>query len=155
VGSGGKHVRNPTRQQNGTCIKAGSEHGFRFLSILVYLPSIFAQQYVVGSWAFVIPHPFRLDPEEDPHPPSDHLQKLHKEYAAFQIIEVVQVWRELETPGTPQQKIDQYRGIVQLLRVEIAMPPQAPGVFGVVSLSAGREERQIPVLGHVPVKGVK
>lgn len=44
------------------------------------------------------PHPLRLHPEEDPHPPPHHLRHLQQENRALEIVPVIQMRAEFETP---------------------------------------------------------
>jgi hypothetical protein len=39
--------------------------------------------------------------------------------------------------------------------VEVSVPPEPIRMLGVVSLTAGRKERQVPVFGHIPIERVK
>jgi len=42
--------------------------------------------------------PFCLHAKEDPHPAPQHFEKFHDEDSAFEVIEMVKMGRELETP---------------------------------------------------------
>lgn len=103
----------------------------------------------------MIPTPFRFHPQENPDEPPKHLQKLHDENAALQVVEVVQMRRELEAPGAAQQEVDENGAIVHLLGVEMRVSAEAPRVLGVVAFLAGGEEGEVPVFGDVPVEGVE
>lgn len=45
--------------------------------------------------------PFGLNPQENPHPSAANFQEFHQEDTALQIVEVIQVRRQLETPRAP------------------------------------------------------
>ena len=62
------------------------------LLVLIYLPSKIDQKYIVLYRRLVVAHPFCFNPEENPHPPSQDLQKLHQENSSLQVIKVVQMW---------------------------------------------------------------
>jgi hypothetical protein len=65
--------------------------------------------------------PFGLDAEEDPDPASKNFEQLHHKDAAFQVIEVVQVWRELETPSATEHQVHADSTVVHFFGVEIAI----------------------------------
>jgi hypothetical protein len=99
--------------------------------------------------------PFGLDTEEDPDPASKNLKQFHHEDAAFQVVEVVQMWRELETPSTTEHQVHADSTIVHLLGMEVAIATQGPWMLRVVSLSCCREQGQIPILCDIPVERVE
>jgi hypothetical protein len=65
--------------------------------------------------------PFGLDTEEDPDPASKDFEQLHHKDAAFQIVEVVQMRRELETPSATEHQVHADSTIVHFFGVEIAI----------------------------------
>ena len=79
--------------------------------------------------------PFGLDTEKDPDPTSKNLKQFHHKDATFQIVKVVQVWRELETPCTTKHQVHADSTIVHFLGMEIAITAQSPWMLRVVSLS--------------------
>jgi hypothetical protein len=83
--------------------------------------------------------PFGLDTEEDPDPASKNLKQFHHKDATFQVVEVVQMWREFETPSTTEHQIHADSTIVHLLGMEVAIATQRPRVLRVISLFCCRE----------------
>ena len=63
--------------------------------------------------------------------------------------------RQLETPCAPQHEIDDNRAVVHFFTVEVRVPAEAPGVFGVVAVRGRGEEGEVPVLGDIPIEGVE
>ncbi len=112
------------------------------------------QQAESIMWPVVLT-PFGFYTEENPHPAPHNFHQLHHEDAALQIVEVVQMRRQLEAPCAPQKKIYHYRGIVHFLCVKISVSPQAIRMLGIVPFSARREKCQVPILGHIPVEGIE
>lgn len=99
--------------------------------------------------------PFSLDTEEYPDPASKNLKQFHHKDAAFQVVKVVQVWRELETPSTTKHQVHADSTIVHLLGMEVAIATQSPWMLRVVSLSGRREQGQIPILCDIPVERIE
>lgn len=99
--------------------------------------------------------PFSLDTEKDPDPASKNLKQFHDEDATFQIIEVVQVWRELEAPCTSEHQIYADSTIVHFLGMEVPIAAKSPWMLRVVSLSGCREQGQIPIFCDIPVKRIE
>jgi hypothetical protein len=65
--------------------------------------------------------PFGLDTEEYPDPASKDLEQFHHEYTALQIVEVVQMWRELETPSATEHQVHADSTIVHLLGMKVTI----------------------------------
>lgn len=83
--------------------------------------------------------PFSLDTEEDPNPASKNLKQLHHKDATLQIVEVVQVWRELEAPCTSEHQIYTDSTIVHFLGMEVPIAAKSPWMLRVISLSGCRK----------------
>jgi hypothetical protein len=99
--------------------------------------------------------PLSLDTEKHPDPATKHLQHLDGEDAALEIIEMVEVGRQLQAPRAAQDEVERDDEVVEARVAEVEDAAEAPGVVGRVALVFGREEREVPVLGHVPVEGVE
>lgn len=99
--------------------------------------------------------PFGLDTEEDPDPASKNFKQFHHKDATFQIVKVVQMWREFETPCTTEHQVHTDSTIVHLFGMEVAIATQSPWMLWVVSLSGRRKQGQIPVLRDIPVERIE
>lgn len=129
--------------------------GRTLITIIILIPwPHIAEQDVVGHRQPVGPHPLAFDSKEYPHPSPQHLQDLHGEDAAFQVVEMVQMHAQLQTPRAPQQRIHDNGSIIEFFCVEKAMPTEAPGILRAVALAGAGEEGQVPILCHVPVEAV-
>ena len=98
------------------------------------------------------PTPFGLNPEENPDPSSRDFQKLHGKYPTLEVVEVIEMRRELEAPGAAEEKVHENDGIVDLLGVEEEVPTQSPRVLRVIALSGGGKHREIPIFGDIPIE---
>lgn len=124
------------------------------ITIIIINPGHIPQQNIIRRRPAMIPNPLALDAEEDPYPPPQHLEDLHGENPPLKIIKVVQMHAEFQTPRTPQQGIHGDSGVVEFLGVEPAVSAETPRVFWVIAFAGAREERQVPVLGYVPVETI-
>ena len=66
---------------------------------------------------------------------------------------MIQMRRELKTPGTTQQQVNDDGTVVNLFCVKVEMSSQAVRVFW--AFSSRGEKRQIPVASNIPVKRVE
>jgi len=66
---------------------------------------------------------------------------------------VVEMRGELQAPRASQYEVNDDDSVVKLVAVKIAMPSETIWMLWVVTV--GREEREIPVLCHVPVERIK
>lgn len=99
--------------------------------------------------------PFRFYPEKNPNEATKNLQQLHDENAALEIVEMVQMRRELEAPRASEHQIEEDCTVVHFLGVEIEMTSKAPGMVRVFAFVGRGEEGEVPVFSNVPVKGVE
>ena len=125
------------------------------LLVLINLVGEITQQDVIRSWSTVISNPLGLDSEEDPNPTSKDFQQFHQENTAFEIVEMVQMWRQFEAPSASQQQIHRYYSIVQLMDLEVPMLAQTVWMFRVVPFPGSGEESQVPIFCHVPIERVE
>lgn len=93
--------------------------------------------------------PLRLHTEENPDPSPQKLEEFHGEDASLEVIEVIQVWGELQAPCTPQQSVHDNSSVVEFLGVKVAVSSQPKGILWVIPLS-WREQGQVPISHHVP-----
>ena len=68
---------------------------------------------------------------------------------------MVQVRRELEAPCAAEHEIEENRAVVHFSGVEVGVAPQTPGVILVVAFARRGEQGEVPVLGDIPVEGIK
>jgi hypothetical protein len=135
-------------------IELGDVHIIRLL-IAVIIPIRHITKYnIVWRWPAMIPHPFALHAEKDPDPSPENFEHLHRENAPLEIIKVIQMRTQLQTPCTPQQRIYDNRRVIELFGMEVAIPSQAPWVVWVVALLWKGEEREIPIARYIPVEAV-
>lgn len=99
--------------------------------------------------------PLGLDAEEDPDPAAEDLEQLEGEDGALPVGDAAEVRAQLEAPRAAQQQVQGDDAVVQGGRADVQAAAQAE------RLEVGRgpqlvvEERQVPVLGHVPVEAVE
>ncbi len=62
---------------------------------------------------------------------------------------------KLEAPSAAQHEIEDNGSVVDLLGVEMSVPPQTPGMLWIIAFGRGGEEGEIPILSNVPVKRIK
>lgn len=117
------------------------------------------QKHVVGRRAAIAPHcsdrqpsarqqvtrrggtdrltPLSLDPQKDPDPPPENLQALDGKHTTLQVVKVVQMRAQLETPRHPEQQVQRDGDIVHIGGVEVAVAAQAVGLGRVVGVGDG------------------
>lgn len=98
-----------------------SKHN-HLIAIIIFTPHHIPQQNIIRRRPPMIPHPLRLHAKENPHPPPKHLQHLHGEDPALEIVEVVQMRTELQAPCAPQHGVHDDRAVVEFLGVEPSVP---------------------------------
>lgn len=130
-----------------------SKHN-RLIAIIIFTSRHVSQQNIIRRRPPMIPHPLRLHTKENPHPPPKHLQHLHGENPALEIVEMVQMRAELQAPCTPQHGVHHDRAVVEFLGVEPPVAAQAPGVLGIVAFLWRGEEAEVPVARDVPVEAI-
>lgn len=126
--------------------------------------SIISKQYALAdtilaktgqSVARVVPNPLGFDSEEDPDPTTKDFQKLNNEYRALKVNNMVQVRTELETPRAPEHQIKDNDTVVSGWRANIEASAKTKRMIQSIPLLRRREQRQVPILGHIPVEGVQ
>lgn len=87
-----------------------------------------AQQNIIRRRAPCIPHPLRLDPEENPYPPSNHLHEHEHKHAALQIVDPVDPHGQPADPCEAEDEVDRDRRVVDLVCVKVAVRAEAERV---------------------------